>query len=188
MSPERGPTLLAIARHAVAEQLGEAPPAVETTPWLREPGSTFVTLRLGEALRGCVGSLWRQRALGEDVAENARGAAFRDSRFPPLVRDEYPLVRFEVSLLGPLEPFEADDEAQLLSRLRPGVDGLALQLKGRRGVFLPKVWEQLPDPRDFLDRLAAKAGLPIPFWETGIRFHRFTAMDWREVDLPVAAR
>jgi AMMECR1 domain-containing protein len=59
-------------------------------------------------------------------------------------------------------------------QLRPGVDGLILEEGFRRGTFLPVVWESLPNPRDFLRHLKAKAGLPPSYWSGSLRVSRYT--------------
>lgn len=184
MAIDRGQPLLAIARDAIAEQLEmegpPPPPPPEGLPWLQEPGATFVTLKLRGELRGCIGTLRPRRSLQEDVACNARAAAFQDSRFPPLSREEFLQTEIEVSLLSPLETVPFESQAQLLSQLRPGVDGLVLEWGHRRGTFLPQVWEQLPDPKAFLAHLKQKAGLHPDFWDDGIQVARFTVTKWRE--------
>lgn len=44
--------------------------------------------------------------------------------------------------------------------LRPGKDGLILaDRRGRSATFLPQVWDELPDPHDFVAHLLAKAGI-----------------------------
>ena len=179
---ERGKILLRIARAALAQALsGAQPAAIPDEPWLREPGATFVTLRrLDGELRGCVGSIEAHRPLAEDVAHNAVAAAFHDSRFPPLAPRELAEVSLEVSLLSSPEALPAPSEAEALRLLRPGVDGVILEYLGRRGTFLPQVWEQLPDPRDFLDHLATKAGLPRGFWAPEVRLSRYTVLKWEE--------
>lgn len=177
---DRGPTLLAIARGAVAERLGLVAPPCAEARWLEEPGATFVTLHRHGQLRGCVGTLSPHRPLGEDVAANAREAAFHDTRFPPLARSEYADTGFEVSLLSPLEPIPFESRAQLLGLLRPHEDGLVLTWQGHRGAFLPQVWEQLPDPADFLAHLNQKAGLPPAAWNDGMRLSRFTVTRFQE--------
>jgi AMMECR1 domain-containing protein len=62
----------------------------------------------------------------------------------------------------------------VLLRLRPGVDGLVLEAGGRSATFIPAMWEQLPDPREFLRQLRRKAGLPDA-WQPGTRLSRYTA-------------
>lgn len=107
-------------------------------------------------------------------------AAFQDARFDPLSRDEYDEIDLEVSLLSPLERIPFESQAQLLMRLRPGVDGVVLEYGPRKGVFLPQVWDQVPDPKTFLAHLKQKAGFRPDFWDDGIRFSRFTVIQWRE--------
>jgi MEMO1 family protein len=161
VSPEAaGATLLAIARGAIENSLLEKAPAAFDLPWLRQAGATFVTLTRNGRLRGCIGSLAPQRPLGADIAENALGAAFRDPRFPALTREEWPQCRVEVSLLSTPKPMRFADEADLLGQVAAGEDGLILEVDGKRGTFLPQVWEGIPDKRDFLRELVKKAGLP----------------------------
>jgi AmmeMemoRadiSam system protein A len=177
---ERGLVLLSIARESIAEALGLGRATSYDDSWLREPGATFITLMRQGRLRGCVGSIQAYRPLWEDVRENARASAFRDSRFPPVERGEVPELRVEVSLLSAPEPFEVDDEEHACCTLRPGIDGVVLECGPCRSTFLPQVWEQLPDPWDFLDHLKKKAGLPPGFWGPGIRLSRYTVTKWKE--------
>jgi AmmeMemoRadiSam system protein A len=131
-------------------------------------------------LRGCIGTLVAYRPLAEDVRGNATAAAFRDPRFPRLEADELPRVRIEVSLLSELEPVPCVDEADLVRRLRPGVDGLALEHDGRRGTFLPAVWRHYPRAEEFLRQLKRKAGLDPEFWSPEIRVSRYVVESWAE--------
>ncbi len=178
---ERGRILLALARDSLVEAFGLGVARSFEAPWLAEPGATFVTLRAGEELRGCVGSVRAYRPLGEDVRANARAAAFNDSRFPPLTAAELPAIAVEVSLLSapePLPPTATEEEA--LAQLRPEVDGLILEHGAYRSTFLPQVWEQLPDRRHFLAHLKRKAGLPPGFWSPDLRLWRYTVAKWEE--------
>jgi AmmeMemoRadiSam system protein A len=179
----RGLTLLALARATVEESLEGPQVQVPEEPWLSEPGACFVTLRKEGELRGCIGSLEAHRALAEDLMHNARSAAHRDPRFAPLQRNELDLVRFEVSLLSPLEQLEVKTEEEALAVLRPGRDGVLLQWGPYRGVFIPKMWKQLPSPVEFLAYLRRKAGLSSHEWHPGTRLWRFTAEDWAEPEL-----
>ena len=164
--------LVAIARGAIAEP-GPVP-AASSEPWLLAPGASFVTLKLDGELRGCIGSLQARRPLGEDVAANARAAAFRDPRFPPVSATEKPLLGIEVSVLSSHEPLAVASEDEALERLRPGIDGVVLEFEELTSTFLPQVWESLPDPAMFLGELKRKAGLPPTFWHPRVRLSRYT--------------
>ncbi|HVB47270.1 MAG TPA: AmmeMemoRadiSam system protein B [Burkholderiales bacterium] len=186
---ETGRTLIGIARAAIdgaldAGSAGGASLRLLANPaWLARPGASFVTLTMDGALRGCIGSLQAERPLGEDVAANALHAAFRDPRFPALTRAEWPRVETEVSLLSTARPMRFADEADLLAQVRPGEDGLILECAGRRGTFLPQVWESLPDKRRFLEELRRKAGLPADTPLARCRLSRYQVRKWRESDV-----
>jgi hypothetical protein len=157
-----GRELIEIARGAIANGLGLSSVPVKRNhlPWLLQPGASFVTLTKDGELRGCIGSLQATRPLGQDVASNARAAAFEDPRFPKLTRDEWASCAVEVSLLSTPKPIRFADEADLLAQIRAGEDGLILECEGKRATFLPQVWEGLPDKRQFLAALLGKAALP----------------------------
>jgi AmmeMemoRadiSam system protein A len=182
MHTDRGQTLLAIARGAIATQLGVPSPPFDETEWLDEPGATFVTLTCTGALRGCIGSIEAERPLRVDVENNALAAAFSDPRFPPLSKREYREIAVEVSLLSPMQPVTVDSETHALTLLRPGIDGVLLEYGRRRGTFLPQVWDQLPEPHAFLAHLKQKAGLPADFWSEEIQLSRYTVTKWREIE------
>ena len=171
---ERGARLLAIAREAIERGPGADAVAAFDAPWLARPAATFVTLKLDGELRGCIGSLEPRRALAEDVAKNARAAAYRDPRFAPVDRRERERLEVEVSVLCAPEAIAADTEAEAIAALRPGIDGVVLEFLELRSTFLPQVWESLPEPGDFLGELKRKAGLPRGFWDPRIRLSRYT--------------
>jgi len=160
---DAGTILLRVARAAIAHGLegkafrvnaGEYPAA------LRAPRAAFVTLTLDGHLRGCIGTTEARKPLVECVAESAYKAAFRDPRFAPLSRDEFARISVAVSVLTPAEPVTFRDEAELLSLLRPGVDGLIIEAGSKRATFLPSVWESIASPATFLEALKRKAGIP----------------------------
>lgn len=144
-------------------------------PELTVPRATFVTLQKQGQLRGCIGMLEAVRPMAEDVAENAFSAAFKDYRFPPLEADELDALDIHISILSPAEPIAFTSEQDLIDQLRPGIDGLILEEGFKRGTFLPSVWESLPDPRQFLQHLKQKAGLPPHYWSDSIKISRYTA-------------
>jgi hypothetical protein len=178
---EKGSTLLKLARSEIGSKLGHVAAFHAQSDWLAEPGACFVTLTRQGELRGCVGTLEAHRPLGMDVRENALAAAFRDPRFMPLTRDEFEEIRVEVSLLSPTQPLAVTDEASALATLRPNIDGVVFEYRHFRSTFLPQVWEQLPDPAEFLAQLKRKAGLPMDFWAEPVRLSRYTVSKWKEV-------
>ena len=86
---DAGSTLLSLARGAIDSEVSKTSAEPRQERWLAQAGATFVTLMRAGKLRGCIGSLEAVRPLGTDVAENARGAAFRDPRFPALAAELY---------------------------------------------------------------------------------------------------
>ena len=158
---ELGRSLVAIARRAIGSELGEhgnvgsdRAQRHRPHPALEAPGATFVTLLKHGMLRGCIGTIEANRALGVDV-----------------------------SLLSSPEAMTADDEPALLLQLRPGIDGVVLSFAGRRATFLPQVWDTLQEPAVFLAELKRKAGLPVDFWSAGMKVSRYGVTKWRERDL-----
>ena len=171
---QRGRVLLDIARDAIADPSGDRGPQAWKEAWLREPGATFVTLRdASGGLRGCIGTVDAHRGLGDDVAHNARAAAYRDPRFAPLDARERASVGIEVSVLTPRVALPASSEADALAKLVPGEDGLVFEFRDRHATFLPQVWESLPDPFDFFSELRRKAGVPARFWHDDVRLWRY---------------
>ena len=172
--------LLSLARAAIAQRFGLWLEMPEDAGFLFEPGASFVTLMQSDRLRGCIGSLEARRPLRDDVSENARAAAFRDPRFPPLAAEELNRTQIEVSLLSPLTPIVFEDELDAAARLEPGVDGVVLECNGKRGTFLPQVWDSLREPRLFLAELKRKAGLPADFWSDSVCLYRYGVYKWSE--------
>jgi len=177
---QAGTTLLSIARDAIESYLSGKDRQTISAPWLAQAGATFVTLTRDDALRGCIGSLEPARALGEDVAQNALAAALRDPRFPAMSAAEWPQCRVEVSLLSTPKPLRFADEADLLSQIVAGEDGLILEADGRRATFLPQVWEDIADKKLFLAHLLKKAGLPPETRLTRCRVSRYRVFKWKE--------
>jgi len=114
------------------------------------------------------------------VCHNAVAAAFQDPRFAPLTAAEFESVAIEVSLLTPSQPMTFQDEADALVQLRPNIDGVIFEYGRYRSTFLPQVWEQLPQPQQFMAHLKNKAGLPTDFWSPTVRLSRYSVQKFRE--------
>jgi uncharacterized protein len=182
MSTEQGRILIPIARAAIGRELGKPHAASEDAPWLQEHGASFVTLTQEDQLRGCIGSLMAHRPLLEDVMENAIAAAFHDPRFSPLSAYEFEYTQVEISLLSAAEPMTFAGERDALTQLRPHVDGVIFEYGRYRSTFLPQVWEQLPDPVEFMAHLKYKAGLSTTFWSEEVKLSRYTVQKWKQKD------
>jgi AmmeMemoRadiSam system protein A len=177
---ELGEALVALAVAAVGEAVGALAPgglpgglSDLTLVRLAQPTACFVTLMRRGRLRGCIGSVVARRSLLADVRANARAAALSDPRFPPVAREELPELEIEVSVLTPPEPLAATTEDEALAALAPGLDGIIFEFREWQSTFLPQVWQQLPDRREFLDQLKEKAGLPRVCWSPEVRLQRY---------------
>ena len=138
---------------------------IQQSTKLAEQGACFVTLTKHGQLRGCIGSLEAHRSLVTDLLENSVSAATRDPRFPAVTAAELAELHIGISLLTPAKPLPYTDADDLLRRLQPHVHGVILAKGRHRSTFLPQVWEQLPDPRTFLEHLCQKAGLHGNCWQ-----------------------
>ncbi|WP_397541764.1 AmmeMemoRadiSam system protein B [Roseovarius salis] len=184
LGDEHRAALLRAGRQALAARLsGGASTSVAVGDFghpLQGHGAAFVTLLKDGALRGCIGSLVPRQPLVTDVVDNTLKAGFHDPRFAPMAADELERVTLKIATLSPAAPLRVRTETDLLSRLSPGRDGLVLSDGPRRGVFLPMVWDSLPDPRDFVTALKQKAGLPPGHWSDTLTFERFSAESFGE--------
>ncbi len=168
LSDEERNLLLRLARESIEAAVNQLPLPVldlEHLPGaLRENGASFVTLTEDGELRGCIGALEAYQPLAEDVREHAVAAAQEDFRFYPVRPKEVAHLQIEISRLTPPQALEYSTPEDLVSRLRPGVDGVILRDGLRRATFLPQVWEKIPDPQAFLSHLCAKMGAAENTW------------------------
>lgn len=170
-----GQALVQLAKQTIAGQFGEKlDPAAEAVlkqnlqdPQLQARQGVFVTLHRHGQLRGCIGNLSGGQTIVDGVRDNAINAAFRDYRFSPLTAKEFPDLEVEVSILTAAKPLAYTDGNDLVAKLRVKVDGVIIRQGPASATFLPQVWEQLPDPRQFLTYLCQKAGLPPDAWQQG---------------------
>ena len=145
---------------------------------LCEKAATFVTLHIGDVLRGCVGILEPRQSLIEDVAYNAYSSAFNDSRFSPVEKNELKQLSIHISVLNTPTEIIFESEDDLIRQLQPGKDGIILEEKNSRATFLPSVWESIDSKRDFLQHLKQKAYLPKDFWSDTIRIKRYSVEEF----------
>ncbi len=168
LTQEEKGLLLMLARQALENGVqGKKIPAVDErqlTPLLLADGASFVTLTIHGQLRGCIGSLQPYQPLYMDVREHAVSAALEDYRFNPVQPADLPQIHIEISRLTLPVELSYRDPADLLTRLRPEIDGVILRDDMRRATFLPQVWQQIPSGEEFLSHLCAKMGANPALW------------------------
>lgn len=181
-SREQKEALLRLALDAISHTLStgrrELPVDAELEPWLKAPAATFVTLRRGSRLLGCMGALEPYQGLATDVVEHALNAAFDDPRMPPIDQDDFEHMTVEISVLGPLHPLPVNSRAALLAVLRPHVDGLLVRADGHRATFLPAVWDSVESADAFVALLWRKAGLPRDRWPASIQLWTYRVCEF----------
>jgi len=177
--------LIEHARAAVLSKIGSERDAradgeESVAPALAAPGAAFVTLHVGGALRGCIGTLERRRSLWSVVGDMAAAAATRDPRFPPIDAGDLQAMTVEISVLTPDVVIHRPEEIEI------GRHGLDVRRGGARGLLLPQVAvEHGFDREKFLAATCRKAGLPSDAWsdaDTEIRV--FEADVFGDADAP----
>jgi len=176
LDPQDRQRLLRHARRAIEATLEDRLLEPLASPGaLGEPAAAFVTIRLGDRLRGCIGSIEDDEPLAEVVARCAADAATRDPRFPPLALASLSDVHLEISVLTPFR--RVDDPAET----EVGRHGVMVEQGPHRALLLPQVAGEWGWDRDtFLSQTCVKAGLPADAWRTGAAVHTFEAQVFGE--------
>ena len=161
---EQKRVILQIAKDAIKEAILkqkfiDKEELLKKYPWLKSKGAVFVTINEFNRLRGCIGSIIAHQSLLDDIISNAKSAALNDPRFRPITKDELKNLQIEVSILTPPKLLKYSDIADLKRKIRPGVDGVIINLKGYQATYLPSVWEQIGTFEEFFGSLCMKAGL-----------------------------
>ncbi|MBC2705344.1 AmmeMemoRadiSam system protein A [Desulfobacula sp.] len=173
LSKKDGTLLLKLARESILCEFGQEDDTLGSlkskvpTLVLEEIRGTFVSLHKKGNLRGCIGNIEPVKTVFEGVRDNARHAAFNDSRFSPLSYEELKETIIEVSILTRPQKLDYTDAQDLIAKLRPDVDGVMIKKRYHGATFLPQVWKQLKEPRTFLTHLCIKAGLSSDEWKSG---------------------
>ncbi len=180
-------TLLRIAHAAILSVLERQPlpEAPASLAGLSDPRGVFTTLYLHgdlpgdlhRELRGCVGYAVPIAPLYRAVAETARAAAFEDSRFLPVTKEEALKLEVSLSVLSRLFPIHPE-------AVEVGRHGLVISHGARRGLLLPQVSvENGWDRKTFLEQTCRKAGLPLDAWRKTATIEAFTAEVFGDADV-----
>jgi AmmeMemoRadiSam system protein A len=178
LTNEEKRTLLEIARSAIASGLKRKtlPSLKIQSEALNRLSGVFVTLRIGEDLRGCIGYVEPLFPLARATQELAVKAAMEDPRFIPVTPLELKKIIIEISVLSPLSDLLDIENIEI------GNHGLVIDAGYRRGLLLPQVateyhWDHI----QFLQQTALKAGLPRDAWkQKEIKLFTFTVEKFDE--------
>lgn len=173
--------MVQLAKLSIKSQLERVNLKIENCPRALETKiPCFVSLFIEGNVRGCIGSVIGEEPLVVNLCQNARKAAFQDPRFIPVEAKEFEKLEFSISLLSAPTRIIFKDEADLLEQLRPDVDGLIIKDIGRQAVFLPDVWQAIPDKKQFLNALKQKAGLAPDWFSDTFEAYRYTTSSVKE--------
>ena len=179
LSDENKKFLLALARSTIQDCLdGNKGKSLTSVPVdLEEMRGAFVTLKINDELRGCVGHIQPIMPLYMDVAENVINAAFNDARFCPLSGFELGSVVIEISVLSVPKIVSVSSSKDYFSKIEIGKHGIIIERNGCSAVFLPQVpVEQGWDVKEYLSQLCYKAGLSVNAWmESDAKIYSFEA-------------
>jgi MEMO1 family protein len=162
--------LLAFARETIIRYPETVPLPSSFPARISLPQGAFVTLKKDGQLRGCIGHMAEDIALGQAVGAMAIEAAFHDPRFAPMQLSEVSRLEIEISVLTPMKPIASSEEIVI------GRDGVMLSKAGKSAVFLPQVAvENKWNKSEMLDNLCLKAGLSTGCWKRDAKFQVFQA-------------
>jgi AmmeMemoRadiSam system protein B/AmmeMemoRadiSam system protein A len=100
---------------------------------LKKQFGAFVTLKIDNMLRGCIGRFVSSDPLYEVVQASALSSAFEDPRFPSVKKEEFNKLNFEITVLGPMKKIGNINEIIL------GRHGIYIKKDFRSGTMLPQV-------------------------------------------------
>ena len=178
ISKQDAKLLINLAKDAISSRLNNTEPKLsEQVKKISEKKGVFVTLTIKDELRGCIGFPYPVYPLYKAVIKAAISAAFDDSRFLQLTKEELEQINIEISVLTEPELIGVDNPEEYLKRITIGKDGLIIKSKTTSGLLLPQVpiewnWEE----KEFLEHLCLKASLYKDSWkEQDVEIYKFQA-------------
>ncbi|MBU0957492.1 MAG: TIGR00296 family protein [Nanoarchaeota archaeon] len=156
-----GKILIKLAREAIKSEYDKKKVDVPVDAKFKQARGVFVTLNSypKKELRGCIGLPYPSMSVRDAVVHAAKSAAFDDSRFSVLKREELDKVVIEISILT--QPEDTNSK-----NIKVGVDGLIGEYHGYSGLLLPQVaTENSFDKIEFLECLCHKCGVQGDAWQ-----------------------
>ncbi len=156
-------TCLRLAKSSILEEfwLGDPKKIKLDDEQFGKKRACFVTIKMNDELRGCIGTIIPHTRLAKDIIANAKNAAFQDPRFDPITMYEIENNTFNIgiTILSPTHEKAFTDSTALVKFLEKEHCWLIIKYGYRQATFLPSVWEELPDPEEFVMHLLYKAGI-----------------------------
>lgn len=162
ISVQEGELLLKLARQTLENYFKKNKIEFDNLPEaLSNSCGAFVTLKINNHLRGCIGLIESKLPLYRTIRQMTLEAAFNDPRFRPLEAEELKNLKIEISVLSKPEKINSAAEIEL------GADGVIVKSGDSSGVFLPQVAKETGwDLTQFMDHLCSdKANLPPDAWQ-----------------------
>lgn len=182
LTKEQGEKLISLARHSIETTFSKDKLDLDDYKEFSENQGVFVTLKIDNELRGCIGFTEPIYLLYDAVVKAARAAAFEDPRFPSLEQEELSKIKIELSVLTKPELIKAKSEKEYLDSIKIGEDGLIVRSGVYSGLLLPQVAvEQNWDVDTFLRQTCMKAGLSENTWkDPDCKIYKFQAQIFEE--------
>lgn len=166
MNTEEKSSLLEIVRNHIKTYFDNSirtiPDENEVLEELKIHRGAFVSIYVNNDLNGCIGSFEANQPLFSLVCKLAFAAAFNDSRFEVLSRDDLNNCRFEISVLSPM------NKVNDINDIIVGKHGIYLKKGFQAGTYLPQVAPKCGWDREEMLRHCAhdKAGLDWEAWRS----------------------
>lgn len=177
LSEEQQISLLQLARKAIVFYLEKDKP-LKIKPedeMLKEKRGAFVTLKVDDQLRGCIGYPLPLKPLYETIIDAAVSAATQDFRFQSIKIEELPKTNIEISVLSLPKPIKD------ISEIEVGEHGIIISKGSNKGLLLPQVpLEYGWDRETYLNHGCLKAGLEQDAWRKGVHIEVFSAQVFSE--------
>lgn len=177
LNPKQQKVLLELAREAITLHLKskKTPKPKLKDSALKDKRGAFVTVKVNDELRGCIGYPLPIKPLYETIIDVAVSAATQDFRFQPLTLMELPKTKIEISVLSVPRPIKSIKEVEV------GTHGIVVSKGPNRGLLLPQVpGEWGWDLETYLSHGCLKAGLAEDEWKKGAQIEVFTAQVFSE--------
>jgi len=182
IKPSDGKLLIKLARESISSYFLKNEPDTIAVKQFSDKQGVFVTLTKNNELRGCIGFPEPVFPLFEAIIKAARLAAFEDTRFLPLQKEELKNIKIEISVLTVPMLIKVEKPGDYIKKIRIGKDGLIIRSSFGSGLLLPQVATEYKwGIEEFLRHLCEKAWLKQDAWkDINNQIYKFKAQIFKE--------